>query len=128
MIKMKILAKEIVSNSEMIKQYKACREKAESLGKIFILKNNQPDAVLFSITEYERISEIIEHFESLDKVDFDAYMASLPKKGNRNVYSIENLKNDISDLNGADYVSDLTEEDEKPEKDEEPIKSMEMSI
>ena len=58
---MKILTKAIVSNSEMIKNYKACREKADVLGKIFILKNNQPDAVLFSIREYETLSELIEH-------------------------------------------------------------------
>ncbi len=58
---MKISTKAIVSNSEMIKNYKACREKADVLGKIFILKNNQPDAVLFSIREYETLSELIEH-------------------------------------------------------------------
>jgi len=33
----------------MIKKYKACREKAGELGKIFIMENNQADAVLFSI-------------------------------------------------------------------------------
>ena len=58
---MRISTKAIVSNSEMIKNYKACREKADVLGKIFILKNNQPDAVLFSIREYETLSELIEH-------------------------------------------------------------------
>lgn len=66
-INMKMLAEAIVSNSEMIKNYKACREKAEILGKIFILKNNQPDAVLFSISEYEKISEIIELIENIDE-------------------------------------------------------------
>ena len=63
-IQMKILTTAIVSNSEMIKSYKACREKAQSFGKIFVLKNNQPDAVLFSITEYERLSVFIEYLES----------------------------------------------------------------
>ncbi len=62
-----ISAKAIVSNSEMIKKYKNCREIAEKMGKIFILKNNQPDAVLFSIAEYERISVIIEYMESLNE-------------------------------------------------------------
>lgn len=64
---MNISARAIVSNSEMIKNYKECREKTECLGKVFILKNNQPDAVLFSITEYERFSVIIEHLESLEE-------------------------------------------------------------
>ncbi|MHB8130520.1 MAG: hypothetical protein ACYDEX_16135 [Mobilitalea sp.] len=66
---MNILTKAIASNSEMIKNYKACREKAEIFGKIFVFKNNQPDAVLFSIDEYERLSTIIEYLESLEEED-----------------------------------------------------------
>ena len=61
---MDISIKAIVSNSEMIRNYKTCREKAEKCGKIFILKNNQPDAVLFSIQEYEKLSVIIKYMES----------------------------------------------------------------
>ena len=63
---MNISSKSIVSNSDMIKNYKSCRIKADSYGKILILKNNQPDAVLFSIDEYERLSALIESVESLD--------------------------------------------------------------
>jgi len=70
MIEMHILTKAIVSNSEMIKNYKTCREKAESYGKIFVLKNNQPDSVLFSIAEYEKLSVLIEYVENLDEKDF----------------------------------------------------------
>ena len=92
---MKILTTAIISNSDMIKNYKACREKAESLGKLFVLKNNQPDAVLFSITEYERISVFIEYLESLDEEDIEEFIESLPKEGNRKTYSIDNLRNDI---------------------------------
>jgi PHD/YefM family antitoxin component YafN of YafNO toxin-antitoxin module len=51
----------------MIKNYKSCRIKADSCGKIIILKNNQPDAVLFSIAEYERLSVLIECIEDLDE-------------------------------------------------------------
>ena len=92
---MNISIKAIVSNSEMIKNYKACREKAESFGKIFILKNNQPDAVLFSIAEYERLSMLIEHLESLEEKDITKFIDSLPKEGNRKNYSIDHLRNDI---------------------------------
>lgn len=77
---MKILAKAIVSNSDMIKNYKDCRDKAENFGKIFILKNNQPDAVLFSITEYERLSVFIDNLESSKGEDISAITESLPKK------------------------------------------------
>ena len=95
---MNILTKAIVSNSEMIKNYKTCREKAEGFGKIFILKNNQPDAVLFSISEYERLSVIVEYLESLGEKDIEKFNESLPKGGNRRVYAIDSLKSDIKDI------------------------------
>ena len=86
---MNISTKAIVSNSEMIKNYKGCRDKAEIFGKIFVLKNNQPDAVLFSIKEYERLSVFIEYLESLDETDISKFIASLPKEGNRRKYSLD---------------------------------------
>jgi len=80
MIEMHILTKAIVSNSEMIKNYKTCRAKAESYGKIFVLKNNQPDSVLFSIAEYEKLSVLIEYVENLDEEDFAKMTELLLKK------------------------------------------------
>jgi len=82
----------IVSNSEMIKNYKACRDKAEGCGKIFILKNNQPDAVLFSVAEYDRFSALIEFMETLDDNGIAAVIESLPIEGIRKVYSIDRLR------------------------------------
>jgi len=82
---MKISTNAIVSNSDMIKSYKACREKAEVFGKIFVLKNNQPDAVLISSEEYERLSVLIEYIDSLDESERTAFIEGLPallaKKG-----------------------------------------------
>jgi prevent-host-death family protein len=82
----------IVSNSDIIKNYKACRDKAEKLGKVFVLKNNQPDAVLFSVAEYERLSEFIEYLESLEDKDIEEFFESLPKKGKRKKYSLEHVR------------------------------------
>jgi PHD/YefM family antitoxin component YafN of YafNO toxin-antitoxin module len=91
----KISTQAIISNSDMIKNYKVCREKAETFGKIFVLRNNQPDAVLFSITEYERLSDILEYLESLEDNDIRKFFESLPKKGIRERYSIDHLRDDI---------------------------------
>jgi len=77
---MNISTKAIVSNSDMIKNYKSCREKAENLGKLFVLKNNQPDAVLFSIVEYERLSAVIEYLESLNDNEIEKITEILPRK------------------------------------------------
>ena len=94
-IEMNISTKAIVSNSDMIKNYKFCRGKAESFGKIFVLKNNQPDAVLFSVAEYERLSAFIEYMESLEDEEIEKVLESLPKEGSRRGYSIDHLKNDL---------------------------------
>lgn len=74
---MNILKEAIVSNSDMIKNYKTSREKAEDFGKIFIFKNNQPDAVLLSISEYEKISELIEYLDGLDDSDLAKIIESI---------------------------------------------------
>jgi PHD/YefM family antitoxin component YafN of YafNO toxin-antitoxin module len=78
-VKMIISTKTIVSNSDMIKNYKSCRDRADDYGKLFVLKNNQPDAVLMSIAEYERLSDIIEYFDSLDEESAIKFVESLPK-------------------------------------------------
>lgn len=95
---MNVSSNSIVSNSDMIKNYKACREKAESLGKIFILKNNQPDAVLFSVAEYERLSALIEYLESLEENEIKAFLKSLPKAGTRKRYSYSQLIEDLVNM------------------------------
>ncbi|MCL6573055.1 MAG: hypothetical protein K6T88_15445 [Bacillus sp. (in: Bacteria)] len=92
---MNISTKAIVSNSEMIKNYKACREKAEGLGKIFVLKNNQPDAVLFSITEYESLSVLIEYLERLEEKDITKIVESLKRIEMGGVPPIEHLSSEI---------------------------------
>lgn len=83
----------IVSNSEIIKNYKSCREKAESCGKIFILKNNQPDAVLFSVSEYDRFSALIEYVETLDDSKINEFIEALPIEGARKVHLFARLRN-----------------------------------
>ena len=74
---MKMTTSAMVSNSEMIKNYKTCRDKAEIFGKLFVLKNNQPDAVLFSISEYERLSAFIEYVEGLEDKDIAKAIESI---------------------------------------------------
>lgn len=62
---MKIPKNSIVSNSDIIKNYKTQRERAESVGKLFVFKNNQPDAVLFSMTEFEKVADLLELVETM---------------------------------------------------------------
>jgi hypothetical protein len=62
---MKIPKQAIVSNSDIIKNYKTQRERAQAIGKLFVFKNNQPDAVLFSMTEFERVAELLELIDDM---------------------------------------------------------------
>jgi len=62
---MKIPKQAIVSNSDIIKNYKTQRERAQIIGKLFVFKNNQPDAVLFSMTEFERVAELLELIDDM---------------------------------------------------------------
>jgi len=82
---MQISTKSIVSNSEMMKSYKTCREKAGDHGKIYILKNNQLDAVLISAMEYEKFSAVIEYVETLDEQELAAFVGGLPALFPRNL-------------------------------------------
>lgn len=52
---MKISINEIISSTEVMKNFSTCREKTKELGKTFIFKNNQPDLVLMDIEEYKLI-------------------------------------------------------------------------
>jgi len=101
---MKISTKDMVSNSEMIKNYKDCRDRAEICGKLFILKNNQPDAVLFSIAEYEKLSVFIEYMENLEEKDFAKAMENLPAEGKKKIYTIDYFKNDAQLVISIDEI------------------------
>lgn len=61
---MKIELRSIVTVSDIRKNYKVCRDKAQRLGKVFIFKNNKADAVLSSIDDYRKTDTKIEDFES----------------------------------------------------------------
>lgn len=78
---MKIFTKAIIASSDIIKNYKACREKAEINGKVFIFKNNQPDAILFSISEYERLSSIIEYLENVKEEEIENILQKITSLG-----------------------------------------------
>ncbi len=101
---MNISTKEIVSNSELIKNYKACRDRAEVSGKLIILKNNQPDAVLFSINEYEKLSVFIEYMESIEEKDFTKALESLPQDAKKKTYTIDYYKNDAQLIISIDEI------------------------
>lgn len=101
---MKIIAGTIVTNSDITKNYKACRDQAESLGKLFIFKNNEPDAVLFSIVEYEKYSAIIEYAEYLDTNGIAKLLDAIPKDGNEQNYAVGLVRKDMDQIIAVDII------------------------
>jgi hypothetical protein len=101
---MNISTKAIVSNSDMIKNYKACRDRAEESGKLIILKNNTPDAVLFSIAEYEKLAVFIEYMESVEEKDIAKALRSLPGDTKKKTYTIDYFKNDAQLIISIDEI------------------------
>lgn len=119
--KMNISTKAIVSNSEMIKNFKSCREKAEVFGKLFILKNNQPDSVLFSINEYEKLSVLIEYMESIDEKDFAKALKALPGAAKKKTYTIDYFKNDAQLIISIDEIAGQEIEKRDPGQTEKEV-------
>ncbi len=77
---MYIQSNTMVSTTEITINYNECKKKADAFGKVFIFKNNQPDAVLYSIKEYTKISILIEYMENLDDEEVVQFINSLPKQ------------------------------------------------
>ncbi|MBU3181847.1 type II toxin-antitoxin system Phd/YefM family antitoxin [Clostridium psychrophilum] len=56
---------EIISATEMVKNYANCREKAKTNSKMIIFKNNKPDLALVDIDEFEKMMKRIKSLENL---------------------------------------------------------------
>ena len=73
-------------------------------GKLIILKNNQPDAVLFSIDEYEKLAVFIEYMESIEEKDIAKAVGSLPADAKRKTYTVDYFKNEAQLIISIDEI------------------------
>ena len=111
---MKIFTKTIVSNSDMMKNYKTCRDLAEKEHKIFIFKNNIPDAVLMSITEYDRLSGLIEYAEYLEDEDIAKILEAVPLEGDIHNYEMGLIRTDVDQIVAVDIIKKLNRTKPQP--------------
>jgi len=63
---MKILSEEIISSTDISKNYRICRDNAKKNGKVIIFKNNAPDMVLVDFKEYEIMMNIVNNLEMIE--------------------------------------------------------------
>jgi len=89
---MKILSEEIVSSTEIIKNYTDCRKKTKELGKTFIFKNNVPDMVLMDINEYESVyQKVYDFIEEAEHIAIYNMIEERKKKDNGKRYSLDEI-------------------------------------
>lgn len=60
-----ITKQDIVSTSEVVRNFSELRVKVKERSKMIIFKNNKPDLVLFDFEEYEKLLERINIMEDL---------------------------------------------------------------
>ncbi|MDW7655974.1 MAG: hypothetical protein SCM11_02240 [Bacillota bacterium] len=83
--------------TNLINNNEKCHELTDCFGKVIIMKNNQPDSVLLPIAEYERLLKALE--KSDNKTDIIDFVKRLPPAGNREVYTLAQLKYDLYQRN-----------------------------
>ena len=60
-----ITKNEIVSSSELVKNFSKLRNKVKNNSKLIIFKNNKPDLVLIDFNQYEKLLEQIDLMEDI---------------------------------------------------------------
>mgnify|MGYP002603258672 CR=1 FL=1 len=60
-----ITKNEIVSSSELVKNFSKLRNQVKNNSKLVIFKNNKPDLVLFDFDQYEKLLERINIMEDI---------------------------------------------------------------
>lgn len=89
---MKFSTEEIITSTEITKNYKLCRDKTKQLGKTVIFKNNVPDMVLVDVDEYEMMNRIVEELEYKQIYNM---LEERKEKDNETTYSLQQVKNMI---------------------------------
>lgn len=62
---LKITKQDIVSTSEVVKNFPKLRVKVKERSKMIIFKNNKPDLVLLNFEEYEKLLQKIDVMEDI---------------------------------------------------------------
>lgn len=83
----------------LINNYAKFRELANCIGKVIIMKNEKPDSVFLTLTEYERLSNAFEKTDNFDRTDIANLVKRLPPIGNKEVYTLAQLKYDLNHSN-----------------------------
>jgi PHD/YefM family antitoxin component YafN of YafNO toxin-antitoxin module len=79
---------EILSTTDVIKNFANCRDITKKLTKTVIFKNNKPDLVMLDIDEYERMHKLVDLVENLDII---AMLKERAQSDNGTRYSLDEI-------------------------------------
>lgn len=79
---------EILSTTDVIKNFSDCRKLTKEKSRTIIFKNNKPDLVMLDIDEYENMCNLISLLEDLD---IQAILGERIEKDNGKRYSLDEI-------------------------------------
>lgn len=79
---------EIISTTDVIKNFSDCRKITKENSRAIIFKNNKPDLVMLDIEEYENMCNLISLLEDLD---IQAVLEERLEKDNGKRYSLDEI-------------------------------------
>lgn len=80
---------------KVVNKYDKCRGLANYFGKVIILKDEQPDSVLLPIDEYEKLCQSFKKSDNFNEPKIVDLVKRFPSAGNREVYTLDQLKQDL---------------------------------
>ena len=86
---LKITKQDIVSTSEVVKNFPKLRVKVKERSKMIIFKNNKPDLVLFDFEEYEKL---LQKIDAMEDILIAKSIEERDKEDNGTRHSFEDIK------------------------------------
>ena len=85
----KITKQDIVSTSEVVRNFSKVRSEVKEKSKMIIFKNNKPDLVLFDFDEYEKL---LEHINIMEDLLISKTIEERDKEDDQVRYSFDDIK------------------------------------
>ncbi len=63
---MRFTEEEIISTTDITKNFAQCRDKTKEIDRTIIFKNNKPDLVLLDFDFYKKLQELADTLEDID--------------------------------------------------------------
>lgn len=80
---------EIVSTTDIVRDFKTCRKKAKELDHVIIFKNNAPDLAL---VDYKSYSKLVKLASILDDIDIAEMIEERDKRDNGKRYTLDEVR------------------------------------